>query len=168
MQRERRGDPSLARALDAEGKLRTALELLKKSEGERRSYQTRVEALEASKYREVRDARAAVADKADKVAAITSKTVWSREAAALEGFMKRYQNVFDWPELMMRVLVRQETDDGEDLTFWVESCPVRLSPRSSASSTTTTWRSTTTSRRRSSRLRRASSSASSRRARGTR
>ena len=35
--------------------------------------------------------------------------------------MRRYSNIGDWPELMIRVLVRQQTSDGEDLSHLVES-----------------------------------------------
>ena len=43
------------------------------------------------------------------------------ESKILESFMLRWQKE-DWTELMLRVLARQATEDGEDLTFWIESC----------------------------------------------
>ena len=59
MQRERRGDPLLARALAAEQKLEACEELLKKTAGERYAYKTRVTQLEAHQLSEVRTANAA-------------------------------------------------------------------------------------------------------------
>ena len=63
--------------------------------------------------------KAALSEKADKVGPLKSKGRWSEETDALEKFMERYQDLRDWPELMMRVLFRQKTADprwrGHDL-----------------------------------------------------
>lgn len=123
MQRERRGDPLLARALAAEQKLEACEGLLKKTAGERYAYQTRVTQLEAHQLSEVRTANAAVSDRSGKVGPINSSGRWSEEADVLENMMKRWRNIADWPELMMRVLVRQKTSDGEDLSFLVSEAP---------------------------------------------
>jgi hypothetical protein len=64
MQRERRGDPLLARALAAEQKLEACEGLLKKTAGERYAYKTRVTQLEAHQLSEVRTANAAVSQAA--------------------------------------------------------------------------------------------------------
>ena len=123
MQRERRGEPNLARALAAEQKLKACEELLRQTASERLSYQRRVQQLEAHQPAVVTAAKAAVADRADKVGPITSKSRWSEEADVLDSMMLRWSNIADWPELMIRVLVRHKTSDGEDLSYLVSEVP---------------------------------------------
>ena len=109
-----RGDPTANRAADAELKLQAALELLEDARKQRDAYHSMVRQLQDQLRNVGRTDKAALSEKADKVGPLKSKGRWSEETDALEKFMERYQDLRDWPELMMRVLllVRDQAEDG--------------------------------------------------------
>ena len=73
MQRERRGDPLLARALQAEQALEREIEYRRKVEKERDGWWAMCRTLENSKTHAGKEAKAVVQQRADKVGPIKSK-----------------------------------------------------------------------------------------------
>ena len=121
----RDGNPWQARALQAEMDLATERELRRQAEKSRASYQTQTKRLQSAERKESRAARAILQKHESQVSSIEGmahpSSRYSDESKILEQFMLRWQKE-DWTELMLRVLARQATEDGQDLTFWIESC----------------------------------------------
>ena len=144
----RDGNPWQARALKAEMDLATERELRRQAEKSRASYQTQTKRLQSAERKESRAARAILQKHESQVSSIEGmahpSSRYSDESKILEQFMLRWQKE-DWTELMLRVLARQATEDGEDLTFWIESCASPSARRCRRSSTSATWRRTTSS-----------------------
>ena len=121
----RDGNPWQARALRAEMALEAERELRIKAEKGRSRKWAQARHLQSAERRESRAARAILQRHESQVSSIAGmahpSSRYSDESNILEQFMLRWQKE-DWVELMLRVLARQPTEDGEGLTFWIESC----------------------------------------------
>ena len=108
-----RGDPVLSRALEAEQALSRLREQLHRTETERNKFKAEVGRLKGQQREASREPPAPQHHNEPKINNLSSRARWTQEADILEGWMSRWAPGL-WVELMLRVLKRQKTADGED------------------------------------------------------